>query len=172
MDNQSFNYKRFADKESANLLFTCSGCGNTCSKEEVVSCCANCSGTLFKVARRSNIGLPMMDDPDSQNDPYNKKHQNLETTTFSEESAGSTMGGPNWKTPISEEPANPNGLQFPSDGSDGDFFENDSYTSQVADTSPLKQPKHIKDISPFNNMRSLTQRKDDPYELLRKRKFR
>jgi hypothetical protein len=113
-----------------------------------------------------------MDDPDSQNDPYSKEHKNLETTTFSEEGAGSTMGGPDWKTPISEDVTNSNGMQFPSDGGAGDFFENDSYTSQVADTSPLKQPKHIKDISPFNNMRSLTQRGDDPYELLRKRKFR
>ena len=114
-----------------------------------------------------------MDDPDAWADPYSKEHKNIETTWGSEEGPTRTIGGPNDRDPVSEYNSNPDHRPLPRDGGDGDYFPNDSYTSQVADTSPLRQPKQQRDVNPFNIMRSLTSlNDDDPYEQLRKRKFK
>src|SRR6476619_2944166 len=132
----SFNLQRLEDEQSVSLYFTCSQCGKECSSKQAQKGCAACSGTLFKVARWSTINQPMMDDPESQIDPYREKQNSPERGMQFNDFGGegtptSTVGGPNDRQPLDPQHANPDQTSFPSDGSGSDT-PTESYTNQVA----------------------------------------
>jgi hypothetical protein len=174
----SVSNKGFGADEAPNLVFTCSNCGSNCSLEQARLGCADCQTKMFKVARTSTTFSPLMDDPDSQLDPYRQQKNNPDVgtqyTNFGGEGTQtSTVGGPNDRAPQSEIDSNPDGRPLPSDGYGSDM-PNETYTNQVADGSPLNQPTQQHDVNPFNFMRSTMDalKPDDPYEIIRKRKFK
>jgi DNA-directed RNA polymerase subunit RPC12/RpoP len=171
-----FNLLRFA--ETASLIYTCSHCNNNFPGDSIRLGCPLCSSTIFKVARLSNIDQPMIEDEDSQNDPYRQKKNNPDRGTQFNNFGGEgtiteTIGGPNTRPAQSDRDSNPDGRPLPRDGGEGDHFDPEVSTSQVSDNSPIRMPIPQQDISPFNHMRALNNlRPDDPYEMIRKRRFR
>lgn len=152
------NTKGFGAEQVSNLIFTCSSCGSVCSMKQARQGCA-CSSKVFKVARKRTIFGPMMENPDEL-DPYREQKNNVDNTFGGEGTPTSTVGGPNDRVP-----------ELPSDGREGDLPPADPYVvTQVADESPLKQPTQQRDVNPYNFMHST--RNEDPYELIRKRKFK
>lgn len=173
----SFNLQRLADEQSASLYFTCSQCGSPCSMKHAREGCAQCTGTLFKVARWSTINQPMIDDPESQEDPYrtkqNSPERGMQFNNFGGEGTPtSSIGGPTSRQPLNQQHANPDNTSLPSDGYGSDTPAK-SYVDQVPDGSALAQPTQQRDANPFNAMRSQsTLNSEDPYDLVRKRKFK
>lgn len=180
-----FNLQR-GKATPSGLVFSCVGCNHTLVAEPRF--CSVCGGELFRVGY-STTGVPIMQDPDSQDDPYRKKHYNPETgqqfNNFgSEESEFSTIGGPNDRQPPSSQfpsnnrqenrfdPRNPDARNLPQDGGEGDTFNEDASSLAVLpDDSPLRQNVRLQDKNPYNNMNGLQgMHHKDPYAILQKRK--
>ena len=175
------NTKGFGAENAPNLIFTCSTCGSEPESNRIALGCAYCEGKGFKVARQAIIGLPLMEDPSSQGDPYREQKTGPGISTDvgtqfdnfgGEGTPTESVGGPNDRAPQDEHNSNPDGRPLPSDGYGSDI-SNQDYSSQVADDSPLNEPTQQSDVNPFNFMRSTESLKaDDPYELIRKRRYR
>lgn len=160
---------------ATDLIFNCVSCGTYCIDAQ--SC--PCGSTLFKVANTSTTGKPINADPDSQYDPYRQKgntpEKGRQETNFGGEGTDtSSIGGPNDRPPLSPD-SDPTGRPLPSDGGVGDYFPaNSNANFLLGDDSPLSKPTSPNDINTYNFMRQNRQmkQKEDPYELIRKRKFR
>lgn len=172
-------------KAHVNLSFTCAQCNANSSFEGAKLGCAQCGNKIFKVSG-SGTGLPHMYDPNALDDPYRKKKNNPErdkqfTNIGSEEDpSSSAMGGPDIRFPSAQDKNYAHPLSLPSDGDMGDVPPANPYPEPYVpddkrgNRSPLADLNNgtkVLDKNPFNKaLRNRTD--DDPYEQLRRRRFK
>ena len=150
--------------ENRNLIFVCTSCGTSA---KLATSCSKCNGTLFKVSR-------FVTEDVYRTKEYSPEDGQQFTNTGGEGTSSSSIGGPNTRPEQSDINGNPDGRPLPSDGGEGDFFPEDANSlGLLPDNSPLRQKTKPRDINVFNTMHKMPPAmQDDPYEAIRKRKFR